>query len=275
MSVVAVLVTCHNRRTQTLACLERLFDQALPQDAALKVYLVDDGSTDGTANAVRQRYPSVSIIPADGSLFWCNGMRLAWENAAKESPEFYLWLNDDTLLRAGTVVTLIRVAQDVGNPACIVVGSCCDANSGARTYGGQRLLGKHPAKVSPIEPDAQTVKACDTFNGNCVLVTRAAYHVLGILRDFQHATADTDYGLRACRSGVPVLLAPGFLAECSANPVPLIWRNRELPRAERFRSLLGRKGLPPWDWWRFLWEHAGVRAFLYWPIPYLRVLSGL
>ena len=208
MKVVAALITCHNRKAQTLACLERLLGQELSQDAVLKVHLVDDGSTDGTADAVRQRYPSVSIIPADGSLFWCTGMRLAWEHAAKANPEFYLWLNDDTLLRPGTVGTLIRVAQEAGNPACIVVGSCCDVYSGARTYGGQRQLGKHPAKLSPIEPDAETAKPCDTFNGNCVLVTRTAYRALGIMRDFQHATADTDYGLRARRLGVPVMSRP-------------------------------------------------------------------
>ena len=82
MRIIAALITCHNRKSKTIACLERLFQQALPLGVLLKVYLVDDGSTDGTAEAVREKFPSVSVISADGSLFWCRGMRLAWKHAS-------------------------------------------------------------------------------------------------------------------------------------------------------------------------------------------------
>ena len=273
MRVIAALITCHNRKAKTLACLKRLFQQTLPTAAVLNVYLVDDGCTDATVDDVRERYPSVSVISADGSLFWCRGTRLAWEHAAQSDPEYYFWLNDDTMLRQGALVTSFEIAEKAQNPACIVVGSCCDATSGAHTYGGQRLLGRHPAKLSLIEPDAVAVKACDTFTGNCVLVTRSAFHILGIMRVFQHSTGDTDYGLMARMQGIPMLLAPGFVAECATNPPALSWRNPELPRAQRFRKLTGRKGLPPGDWWRFLWMHAGLRALIYWPAPYLRVLA--
>ena len=275
MGAIAVLITCHNRKAKTIACLERLFQQALPPAAVLKVYLVDDGCTDGTADAVRERYPSVSIISADGSLFWCRGTRLAWKHAAQLDPDYYFWLNDDTTLRQGALATLLGTAELARKPACIVVGSCCDPATGAHTYGGQRLLGRHPAKLSLIKPHPVDIQTCDTFNGNCVLVTRAAYQVLGMMRAFQHSIGDTDYGLRARRLGIPMLLAPGFVAECATNPLALSWRNRELPRAQRFRVLTGRKGLPPGDWWRFLWAHANLRALLYWPAPYVRVLGGL
>jgi GT2 family glycosyltransferase len=272
--MIAVLITCHNRKAQTIACLARLFTQTSIPAGVLNVYLVDDGCTDGTAQAVQEGYPSAKILKGDGALFWCNGMRLAWEHAAKTDPDFYLWLNDDTMLRAQAVETLIGAAQEVGNPACIVVGSACDSASGAHTYGGQNLLGWHPARLTLVEPDALVAKTCDTAHGNCVLVTRAAYRVLGTMRSFRHQMGDTDYGLRARQRGIPVLLAPGFVAECSANPPAESWRNREIPWAQRFRMLAGRKGLPPGDWWRYLWAHARFRALICWPVPYLRVLVG-
>ena len=46
---ISVLMTCHNRRELTLKCLGLLLSQ-IGEDA--RVYLVDDGSTDGTAVAV-------------------------------------------------------------------------------------------------------------------------------------------------------------------------------------------------------------------------------
>jgi GT2 family glycosyltransferase len=239
---------------------------------------VDDGSTDGTTEAVAAMFPAVTVIRGDGSLFWCAGMRLAWQNAAVADPDFYFWLNDDTFLLPDCLATLLSVwdrSAAKGQDASIVVASCCDAVTGEHSYGGELALDKHPGRLTPLHPNPLLEQRCDTFNGNCVLVARAAFKRLGMMRPFQHAISDTDYGLRASRLGIPVLLAPGYHAECSRNPPDSSWSSRALPRRERWRNLVGRKGLPPRDWWSFLWEHAGARAFLYWPMPYVRVLIGL
>jgi len=274
MTVIAALITCHNRKAKTIACLERLFEQSLPPETALEVYLVDDGSTDGTSHDVRVTYPAVNIIPGDGSLYWAEGMRLAWKHASKADPDAYLWLNDDTVLYPGALASLLEIAERPAIKPCIVVGSCRDAVTGVRTYGGEILLARHPAQTVALIPDDSKTKRCGTFNGNCVLVTRAAFRALGPLRSFKHSMGDTDYGLRAARLEIPILLAPGYLATCQRNPVEVSWVDPAMPRTRRMHLLLGRKGLPPCDWWRFLWQHAGLRALLYWPKPYLRVLLG-
>lgn|ERR1035441_351907 len=278
MRVIAALITCHNRKAKTIACLNRLFSQTLPLAYIVNVYLVDDNCTDGTAEAVQEEHPGVTILKGDGSLFWCKGMRLAWEHAAKEDPEFYLWLNDDTLLGPNCLATLLAVWNESAGSdvtACIVVGSCRDPISAEHSYGGQLLRGHHPAKLSPIVPDVAGMKRCDTFNGNCVLVGRAAFRTLGMMRPFKHAMADTDYGLTAARLGVRLVVAPGYLATCRSHSEQESWQCRGLPRKERWRMLLGHKGLPPGDWWKFLWAHTGLRALQYWPRPYIRVLMGL
>jgi GT2 family glycosyltransferase len=168
----------------------------------------------------------------------------------------------------------LQVSRSADSAASIVIGSCRDAVTGQHTYGGVRVLGNHPAKVTLVKPDPDTVQYCDTFNGNCVLVPKAAYLLLGNMTPFCHSTGDTDYGLRAKKLGIPLLLAPGYLAECSNNPDNETWRNITLPRTQRLRLLIGRKGIPPVDYWRFLWAHSGLRALLYWPRPYLRILIG-
>ena len=79
---VAVLMSCHNRCEMTLNCLARLasaFDATT--DCSFKVFLADDGSTDGTAVAVRKRFPSVNVIEGEGNLFWAKGMNLAWRTS--------------------------------------------------------------------------------------------------------------------------------------------------------------------------------------------------
>ena len=55
---IAVLLTCHNRREKTLSCLKNLLEQNL-EDIDLSVYLVDDGSSDGTSDAIKEHFPEV------------------------------------------------------------------------------------------------------------------------------------------------------------------------------------------------------------------------
>src|SRR4051794_17710906 len=96
---IAVLITCFNRRKKTLACLQRLEQQRLPEKAKLEIFLTDDGSSDGTAEAVRERFPYVRLYRGTGSLYWAGGMRRTWGFARLYDPDYYLLLNDDTDLK--------------------------------------------------------------------------------------------------------------------------------------------------------------------------------
>ena len=58
---IAVLITCHNRREKTLKCLQSLYFNILSKNYVIEIFLVDDGSTDGTANAVFKKFPLVNI----------------------------------------------------------------------------------------------------------------------------------------------------------------------------------------------------------------------
>jgi GT2 family glycosyltransferase len=261
---IAVLIACHNRKPKTLKCLNILLKQDLASGLSLDIYLVDDGSTDGTGEAVRVAFPEVHVIPADGSLFWSRGMHVAWQHASRADADFYLWLNDDTYLLSGCIQQLLVTWGQYaarGKESCIVVASCRDPDTGEHSYGGEICAGR-PDCFTPVLPDPASAKECHTFNGNCVLVPKATFKILGLMRTFQHATSDTDYGLFAIRHNLPVVIAPGYLAECNVNHTfkcfRTSWRNRALPRGERWRLLVARKGLPPMDFWE---NSLGPRRF--------------
>jgi GT2 family glycosyltransferase len=136
---IAALLTCYNRREKTLNCLQALYQQFLPAEMHLQTYLVDDASTDGTAAAVHAEYPNVHLIRGDGNLFWNGGMRRAFEAAQAADPDYYLWLNDDTLLYPQAVNTLLAVFAQLasqGRDRAIVVGSTLDPDTHVPTYGG-------------------------------------------------------------------------------------------------------------------------------------------
>ena len=131
---IAVLITCFNRRETTLRCLRSLAEQELPNGYALRVVLVDDGSSDGTADAVRREFPHAKVLEGDGSLYWVGGTLMAWNDA--RPADFYMWLNDDVQLRAGAVRTLINVHETSGDRAAITVGATCDPDAGKTCTGG-------------------------------------------------------------------------------------------------------------------------------------------
>ena len=64
---IAVLMTCFNRVNTTLACLERLFAQMLPEGYSFDVWLVDDASPDKTGAKVKSAYPQANVVQSPGN----------------------------------------------------------------------------------------------------------------------------------------------------------------------------------------------------------------
>jgi len=60
------VIPVFNRKAETLACLERLV-QLKGEAPGLRVVIADDGSTDGTAEAVRAAYPDTVLVTAAGT----------------------------------------------------------------------------------------------------------------------------------------------------------------------------------------------------------------
>ncbi len=272
---LTALLASHNRREKTLACLRSYFDQAVDQSVALDAVLVDAGSSDGTASEVEAQFDGVRVVRESASLYWAASMARAETEALALDPDALIWLNDDVELESDALSRLIRIAGDPRTTARIVVGRIHDPDSDDPTYGGVRRLDWHPLRFGLVPPADEPVEA-DTFNGNLVLITRAASDAIGALDGgFTHGSADFDYGLRAQERGVPILVAPGRAGVCRRNTDAGTWRDPTLDGRERWRSLRGPKGLPPRSMARYLRRHGGRAWPLLWIAPYLKFALSL
>ena len=134
MGKIAVLMTVHNRKEKTLRCLSSLEETLASwrERFELKVFLTDDGCTDGTAEAVRRKEWSfpVEILQGDGTLFWNGGMILAWKAAISESIR-----RKDADLK-GSMASQGTTPRQLTD----LIGSLCDLTSGSGDKGTPVVL---------------------------------------------------------------------------------------------------------------------------------------
>ena len=276
---IAALLTCHNRKQQTLDCLQKLFAQSIADKHDLDVILVDDGSSDGTSDAVKNQFPKVEIIVGDGNLYWNGGMRVAFSRAMEQQYDFYLFLNDDTMFYPNAVQSLLSTYADVSAKSgqnAIVVGTTQDPDSGLPTYGGVVRKSWIQRLKFTLVPTSDKPLECETMNCNCVLVPKIITSDIGNLNAaFIHAMGDFDYGLRARKAGYAVWIMPGYAGTCPKNSDDGSFRDSSLPILNRIKKMRSVKGLPPREWTIFARSHAGPFWFVYAFSPYFRVIASI
>lgn len=276
MNIVA-LGACHNRRELTMRALRALSRQQLPDGCSLEICLVDDGSSDGTREAVRAEFPSVTLLEGPGDLFWAGGMRFGWEQyVSARDPDRLLVFNDDIELYPTAIATLQSTADVLdsqGSEAYAIAGALKEPDAGGTTYGGvRRDRWWYPLSFTAIAPSGE-IQDCETLNMNCALISRGALARVGFLSpDFTHRKADFDFGLRLRRAGGRVVVAPEYVGECRRNPVEGTSEERDISLAERWRRVTSVKEHAFRERAVYCRRHAGRLWPLIWLAPYLRAL---
>lgn len=222
LPTVHVIMACHNRRELTVRAVSAITTSAAAAGLSITITVFDDGSTDGTAEALRSLCLNITVLRGDGSAFWARSMATAEAHVLTQEDvpdgDLILWINDDVDPDVGAVSALVSAARAA--PGAVLVGAVRDPSSGEVTYSGMTRAGLHPLRFVPVAP-SKSLRAVDTSNGNLVAVpVHVARQLGGIDGEFSHALADIDYGLRCGRSDIPVLLLPGTHGTCSRNPPP-------------------------------------------------------
>jgi GT2 family glycosyltransferase len=267
---VAAVMAVYNRRDLTLACLRSLRAQQVP-GVTLDAFMLDDASTDGTSEAIAERFPEVTVLHGNGELYWNGGMRRTFAAAVAGDDDYYLWMNDDTRLDDGALALLIDTERQVrgrGDEAVIVAGSTRHPDTGELTYGGVvRPYRWRPLRSELVEP-GDTPRPCDTMNANTTLISRAVVQRVGNIDPaFVQQMGDFDHGLGACAAGRSVWVAPGTVGTCALHPER---RSDEQPLGEELRRLWSTKELAPGPWAVYSRRWAGRLWPVYWLNPYVR-----
>ena len=249
MKRIAVLMACYNRALTTLECLRRLFSQEMPDGYSFDVWLVDDASPDRTGEKVKAAYPSVNVIQGTGKLFWCKGMRLAWDNAAAaHNYDYYLWLNDDVTLSDSAIKSMLFDSN--AHSDSIIAGAVSDPATGRVCYGARDAHGL-------IEPNGTVQMADRDLNGNVLLVPKCVYGKIGKIDGaYLHGCGDYDYGRMALRTGVKIFVSSRMTGECRFNKGK-VGSTSQLGLLGKLHLLFSPLGFPLADTWHYRMKFDG------------------
>lgn len=98
--VVAIIILNWNGCADTLECLESV---GRIGSEAIRIVVTDNGSSDGSALAIRRCYPDVQLLENGSNLGFAAGNNSAIARALHEGAEFVLLLNNDTIVDTGII----------------------------------------------------------------------------------------------------------------------------------------------------------------------------
>lgn len=100
---VAIIIVTYNSKAEIVACLGSLVGHTEPFETTITV--VDNASSDGTADLVRQKFPTVQVIDAGQNRGFSKANNIGIR-ATKS--DYVLVLNPDTVAPPGGIQTLLR-----------------------------------------------------------------------------------------------------------------------------------------------------------------------
>jgi len=218
---VAVVIVSFNTRERTLACVRSV--RAHPPARRCEIVVVDNASSDGTAEALEREFPGMSVIRSPENLGFARAVNLGARSA---SAEHLLLLNPDTVVRPGALPALLAFARE--HPEHGLYGgrtfredgeldpsSCwgaptlwslaCFASGLSTAFAGSALF--DPESLGSWRRD--TVREVPVVTGCLLLVRRDAFLDLGGLDErFFLYGEDAEFSLRAARAGMRPVIVP-------------------------------------------------------------------
>ncbi|HYS02978.1 MAG TPA: glycosyltransferase family 2 protein [Candidatus Eisenbacteria bacterium] len=203
---VAIVALNWNGREHLADCLASLAAQTY--GGPFQVVLADNGSTDGSVDFVRERFPSVRIVRAERNLGFAGGNNLA---ARQVDAEVVAFVNNDTRAEPAWLEELVAVLTQAPELAAVggkIVnwdGSRLDFVGGGATLTGFGLQFDHGEARSPHDHERDILFAC---GGSMAIWRKVFLEVGGFDEDYFAFYEDVDLGWRLWLAGYRVRYAP-------------------------------------------------------------------
>lgn len=217
MAQIAIIILTLNQRIKTLKCVDTLIKST---PSPLKVLVWDNGSDDGTAAAIREAFPDISVHEHPTNLGVASGRNAAARLAMETfQPTHFLFLDNDILVEPGFVEALDRPFAENDKVGQTQAKLRFMHDPQRLNDGGGNTINFTFGQFMPVgfnEIDRgqyDTIKPCISCGG-AMMVRRDVFEQLGgfdtIFDPF--GPEDADFSLRLQKAGYQALYVPQAVA---------------------------------------------------------------
>lgn len=210
MNTLSIIIVSWNTRDILLDCLDSIV--AHPPLRSYDVWVVDNASSDGSAAAVRERYPYVQVIENPENL----GFAAANNQAIEASRgDYVLLLNSDTIVHAQA---LERMAQFLDAHDRVGIAGACLLNADGTLQPSwaafpsfwSELLGRNIRIRTPYRTtDGSAAYLVDWVGGAALMIRRTVIEQIGVLDEgYFMYSEETDWCFRVRKAGWDICYLP-------------------------------------------------------------------
>jgi GT2 family glycosyltransferase len=204
--VIGILILNYNGRHWLPALYDSIRADAYPN---VRVYLVDNASTDGSVDFTRDGYPEITIVRMPRNLGYCMAYNLAMPLAFADRCEWIIWANNDIIVEPGCVTEL---AEAIASDSRIAVAGPA-FRSWENDTPNYYIVGKHPEVIPAMQSRSHRPIDVDWVEGSFLMVGKNTVERVGPLDPMLFSYwEEADFCRRARWLGQRVVLVPSALA---------------------------------------------------------------
>ncbi|MGH7598746.1 MAG: glycosyltransferase family 2 protein [bacterium] len=209
--LVSIIIVTWNCRDHVLQCLKTIYAS---RKARFEVIVRDNGSEDGTWQAIQEKYPMVKLIGDSRNIGFAAANN---EAIAQAGGSYLLLLNPDTEISSTTISELVASAK-MNNHRAMLVPTLLNGDGTIQpswhsfpTLSGIVRKSVEEAKKILRKPVKGEARSVDWAIGACWFIPAAVYQKVGGLDAnlFMYGE-DLDYCWRMHRAGADVIWAPAI-----------------------------------------------------------------
>jgi len=213
---IASVTPIHNGLEDTkkfLASFYKSLNQVNPDKLKIDMYIVDDGSEDGSKSYIQSKHPDIKIIEGTGNLWWSGSVNLALDNLHNKDNEYdyILLFNNDNIIDDKYFKNLVNII-DSDNKSNILGSKVINLYPTSHyQYYGVRFNRWTTKYTKNPYPDQSY--ECNIAGGMGILIPIEIFKIVGFFdsKNFPQYHGDADFFIRADNKGYPIIYHPDLI----------------------------------------------------------------